>query len=51
MVREFKEDYILPKDSPTVVIGAMPMILAIESSMKWIIKLQISSQHELDHDV
>ena len=35
----------MPKDSPTVGKGAMRMILAVASSMQWIIKLQISSQH------
>ena len=54
MVRGFEEDFILPKDSPTVGKGAM--VLAIASSMKWMIKTtDIKSAFlqgkELDRDV
>ena len=38
VVRGFEEDFIMPKDSPTVGKGAMRMILAMASSMKWMIK-------------
>ena len=56
VVRGFEEDFIMPKDSPTVGKGAMRMILAVASSMKWIIKTtDIKSAFlqgkELDRDV
>ena len=35
----FEEDFILLKDIPTVVKGAMRMVLAIASSMKWTVKI------------
>ena len=38
VVKGFEEDFILPKDSPTVGKGAMRMGLTIASSMKWMIK-------------
>ena len=52
----FEEDFILPKNSPTVGKGAMRMVLAIASSMKWMIKAtDIKSAFlqgtELNHDV
>ena len=38
VVRGFEEDFILPKDSPTVGKGAMRTVLAIASSMKRVVK-------------
>ena len=38
VVRGFEEDFIMPRDSPTVGKGAMRTILAIAASMKWVIK-------------
>ena len=56
VVRGFEEDFIMLKDSPTVGKGAMRMILAVASSMKWMIKTtDIKSAFlqgkELDRDV
>ena len=38
VVRGFEENYIVPRDSPTVGKGAMSTVLAIAASMKWVIK-------------
>ena len=38
VVRGFEEDFIMPRDSPTVGKGAMRTVLAIAASMKWVIK-------------
>ena len=56
VVRGFEEDFILPRDSPTVGKGAMRTVLAIASSTKWVVKTtDIKSAFlqgkELDRDV
>ena len=38
VVRGLEEDFIMPRDSPTVEKGAMRTVLAIAASMKWVIK-------------
>ena len=38
VVRGFEEDFIMPRDSPTVGKGAMHTVLTIAASMKWVIK-------------
>ena len=38
VVRGFEEDFILPRDSPTVGKGSVKIFLAISASMKWTVK-------------
>ena len=38
VVRGFEEDFILPRDNPTVGKGAMRTVLAIASSTNWVVK-------------
>ena len=56
VVRGFEEDFIMPRDSPTVGKGAMRTVLPIAASMKWVInttniKSAFLQGKELDHEV
>ena len=52
VVRGFEEDFIMPRDSPTVGKGAIRTVLAIAASTKWVIKTTVFLQgKELDREV
>ena len=41
VVRVFEEDFILPRDSPTIGQGAIRTVLATASSMRWVVKTTV----------